>query len=468
MDSKKIILRAAGVFVACVLVMAFFSTTIYNYRLPFVTVDYVQSGAITTTLYGEGAAELLTEYPLYAEYTGTVTIFAREGKTYAAGEVLYAITPDTAAILAELAAQAQTLALLDSRLAQNAADIAFSRAKLAVPASGGNAPADTLNLQPYDSQIAGIALNLATQRTALSNTQALYAAGAVALSDVTAAENAVTSLEMQLADVKAVRQAAIDAHEAQAAQSAADAAKQHADTAAALERTISDLEFQRAEMELNRAAALDKTAALEQMPLTPIDVLAPADCVVNEVMAETGETVGKNQKLLRIGHINDEYEAELVFTSDLATFTADMSLLLSVPSAGQNGIACTILRVTHNKTDMTVRVRFTAEGLTGGERMEARYEHVSGKHMAILPNSALAGASGDYKVYSVVAKPGFFGDEYFLREQSVERYDYNDSVSAVSLYMALETTPYVINSDRVVRDGDRVRLSAGRSFTNTR
>ena len=466
MDSKKIIRRAAAVFVACVLVMAFFSTTIYNYRLPAVAVAYAQSGAISTMLYGEGAAELLTEPPLYADIAGTITVHAREGKTYAAGEILYAVTPDTAAISAELAAQTQALALLDSRLARNEADAAFNREKLAAPPSGS--AAEPLNLQPFDSQIAGIAQSLAAQRTALSNAQALHAADIVTLAEVTAAENAVATLERQLADAQAARQTAIDAHDRQTAQAAANAAKQRAETIASLERTIADLEFQRAEMEISRAAALDAIAALEQMPLAPIDVPAPADCVVSEVMVETGETVGKNQKLLRIGHINGAYEVELVFTSDLATFTADTPLTLAVPSAGQNGIACEILRVTHNKNDMTVRVRFTAAGLVGGERVEARYENISRKYEAILPNSAVFGAPGEYTVYAMEVKPGVFGDEYFLREYYVQRYEYNDSVSAVSLFQNLETTVFVVNSDRAVRSGDRVRLADGWDFTGTR
>ena len=466
MDTKKIIRRTAAVFIVCVLVMAFFSTTIYNYRLPYVSVEYVQAGAITTSLYGEGQAELLMEYPLYAEFAGTITVHAREGKTYVKGEVLFSVTPDTAAISAALAAQAQALALLESRLAQNAYDLTFNKAKLAAPAE--NSATEALNLQPYDSQIAGIEMNLASQRKTLSDMQLLYAMGTVTLSDVTAAENTVTSSEMQLSDAQAARQAAIDTHEKTAVQSAEAAAKQRAETIAALNRTISDLEFQRTEMELSRIETMEKIVVLEKMPLTAMDVPAPSDCVVRNIMVETGETVGMNQKLLRIGHINQEYEAELLFTSDLPAFTEDTDILLSVPSALQNGIHCTILRVTHNKNDMTVRVRFTASGLVGGERIETRYEHISPKHTAILPNSALMGTTGDYKVFAVEMKPGVFGNEYYLRERFVERYDYNDSVSAVSLYMDLDTTPYVVSSDRLIRDGDRVRLADGLSFTGSR
>jgi len=466
MDTKKIIRRAAVVFAACVLVMAFFSTTIHNYRLPIVTVNYVQSGAITTSLYGEGEAELLTEYPLYTEFAGTVVLHARENSVYEAGAPLYSITPDSVSISAELAAQTQTLALLDTRLTQNALDIAFNRTKLSAPLD--NMSADALDLRAFDSQISGIERNLAAQQKALADTQALYTAGVATLAEVTAAENALIALEMQLSDTQAARQDAIAVHEKQAAQAVTDNAKQHAETIAALNRTISDLEFQRAEIEINRAAAAKKIEELNQIPLTAMDIYAPSDCVVTEVMAETGETVGKNQKLLRIGHINQDYEANLLFTSDLPSFTEDASLLLSVPSVGRNGIACDILRIMHNKDDMIVRVRFTAAGLIGGERVEARLENVSRKYEAILPNSAIAGTPGDYKVYAVETKPGVFGDEYYLREWSVERYEYNDSVSAVSLFMDLETTPYVINSDRAVRDGDRVRLANPSDYSGTR
>ncbi|MCL2719393.1 MAG: hypothetical protein FWE14_11505 [Lachnospiraceae bacterium] len=56
--SKKIKLTIAIVLTGIVLILTFFSSTIYNSRLPMVVVGYVEKGAVVNTVNGIGAVEL--------------------------------------------------------------------------------------------------------------------------------------------------------------------------------------------------------------------------------------------------------------------------------------------------------------------------------------------------------------------------------------------------------------------------
>jgi len=92
---KKTILIITCVFVAFVVLLLFFSSTIYNFRLPQVTVAFPgTNGVIVNTVTGSGTVELGDSQSSFAGMDGIITIYGKIGDIIPAGQPLYKITPE--------------------------------------------------------------------------------------------------------------------------------------------------------------------------------------------------------------------------------------------------------------------------------------------------------------------------------------------------------------------------------------
>ena len=89
---KKLILKIIAWFTGLVLIITFFSRTIYNFGLPNVTVDYAKSGSIVKRVSGQGIIELVEQQNYYSDNDGKITLFFSEGDEVKKAEKLYEIS----------------------------------------------------------------------------------------------------------------------------------------------------------------------------------------------------------------------------------------------------------------------------------------------------------------------------------------------------------------------------------------
>ena len=85
---------AAIVFLAVLLVLTFFSSTILNRSLPEVATEYVQEGTITTKVRGTGTVIAKENYDVTIDQTRKVdTVLVRVGDEVAVGDILFVLQP---------------------------------------------------------------------------------------------------------------------------------------------------------------------------------------------------------------------------------------------------------------------------------------------------------------------------------------------------------------------------------------
>jgi hypothetical protein len=67
---------------------------------------------------------------------------------------------------------------------------------------------------------------------------------------------------------------------------------------------------------------------------------------------------------------------------------------------------------------------------------------------------------GSYVLYAEMAK-GFWGYEYYARRMDVGVISHNNINSAISFHSYEENIPVIVSSDRMVFDGERIRIVGG-------
>ena len=119
---------AAIVFLAVLLVLTFFSSTILNRSLPEVATEYVQDGTITTKVRGTGTVVAKENYDVTIDQTRKVdTVLVRVGDEVAVGDTLFILQPGDST---ELDAAKENLANLEEqyqRMLLNASEADYAQ-----------------------------------------------------------------------------------------------------------------------------------------------------------------------------------------------------------------------------------------------------------------------------------------------------------------------------------------------------
>lgn len=115
------------------------------------------------------------------------------------------------------------------------------------------------------------------------------------------------------------------------------------------------------------------------------------------------------------------------------------------------------LTVGYNITPVAAAPEGTVLDISGGEEILAIYERVSYPYEAVVPSSAVHREGADYYMLTVREETGAMGREFIAERMKVYSIlDELDGMIAISLEPVEELI--ITDSDRPVRDGDRVRF----------
>lgn len=112
-----------------------------------------------------------------------------------------------------------------------------------------------------------------------------------------------------------------------------------------------------------------------------------------------------------------------------------------------------------NKKDIIIAIE--SDSLSGGEAGSVRFAKKSSVYSLLVPNSAIHEDSAGTYVLVVDEKHGFLGNENYARKAYVEIEDYDDSKTAVSYGITIDSL-VITGSSKPVSDGDVVRLADAR------
>lgn len=132
---KRLILKIGGVLFAVVLLLTFFSSTLYLRNAPAVLVGFEQSRVITTNMRAEAVVEPNHGYIVYAPRSGIINFHVSESDVVRPARLLFDIRPDEETILRRIENYYTQLERLEISRSMTQADLLFAQSRLAVAAS---------------------------------------------------------------------------------------------------------------------------------------------------------------------------------------------------------------------------------------------------------------------------------------------------------------------------------------------
>ena len=381
---KKLILKIGAVFIGALLLLTFFSRTIYSINLPAVVLEYPSEGSIIRTANGQGIVDFTVKDAYYAEESGKVELLVTAGELVEAGRELFSIT------------------------AEGTADADIIRLKLQ------RARSERDNLQNLD---------LAAAQKDMENSTMLYEEGIITKSQL---DEQILSYQLKQQDVN---------------------------------KTLRDLQYEIEEYELQ----------LKDITRGTTIVTAKRGGMVREIDndIDSGAYVNQNVMIMRIGVAEEGYKALFSLPENVDYLQLGDAVTFNVRSRSLYGVNGEINRLIMENGRLMAQVIFMADGVFGGETAEINVHHTSDLHHNILPLTAIhSDILQDYVLF-VERVEGTFGYEYYARRANIN-IDSQDNYNAAVDLSGSRRLPVIINSDKPVLAGDRVKVVGGSDLVEIR
>ena len=415
----------AFIFIFLILLL-FFSRTIYNYNIPEVSAAKPKRGSISKLEISSGIAIWAETETVYAVAGGSAgSIYVREGDYVEKGQILFEMDFDVPAI--------ERRALeINNNIYRLETDIRNQQSRLrniidAITAASGDDLSNAVN--SLSGQAGLIALEFYRAATNVKNMQIDYELGMQSRNNLLSAENDLKSLFYKY-------------------ESEADE----------LEHSIIvkqiDLEIQK----LSRESIL---AMLSDYRSNTV-VRSPADGVITDLNVERGKFFPENALLVSIG-VGEEFVVECTVSLDNNFINPGDICDLSNSSHVLKG---TVRRVRPGTNGKTVTINISSAGISDGETFDVAFEKVSASSFILVPNSAVNQDSDGYFLYQIKRRKGIMGDEYYLERLNIYIGD-SDRQNTIVLRGITFFDPIVIAGSKALSSGQTVSLrNAGDFFEN--
>jgi hypothetical protein len=198
-----------------------------------------------------------------------------------------------------------------------------------------------------------------------------------------------------------------------------------------------------------------------------ITVVAERDGVVRNIGITPNRYVDRNERILNVGAIESGFKAivylmesvDFLQVGDTVTLNIHVRNLLAMPGS--------IYSLMLVEGRLRVEVRFESDRVSGGETVELQAEHISTLFDTLVPNNALrTDTSGNFVLVAEMVE-GTLRNEYFARRINASIIAQDSRNTAVILHTE-QQLPIIINSDRIVLEGDRIRIVSGSDLVGIR
>jgi len=465
--SKSIIRKLAALLVGALLILTFFSNTIFSLNLPGVVVGSPRTGVATTTFRQEGFVDFPSGASLHTDNAGRINFAVGRGDIVSPGDVLFSLQEDTEQLLERLTAEQGRLQRVLVNLASARSDLAFEESRLAgMTLDDITTIVPPLNLTRFDNEQRQLETEIEQAVEAYAAYRILFEAGAVPRTTVTRAAERIEALRESLQINIMDREREIQEHERITRQ--AEDAGQRTFIA---EQQASRLRIEgfRHSIRLLEMDEQDVLSSLEQLYAQAeagglSTVYAQHYGVVREIPAglESGAYVESNRMVMRLGlREYDSYAVTVYFPDSVGRLPegALQDVRIDIPALEEHGIQGKIQRMSAAYGRVRVEISFaTTANITGGERAVVIIEHFSALSGEMLPNSAIREDTRGYYVLVVEGERNtLLGYSFYARQHRITVQDRGDRSSAITALPAIEL-PVIIISDRPVEAESRVRV----------
>jgi multidrug efflux pump subunit AcrA (membrane-fusion protein) len=393
LDKKSV----GAIIFGLLVLLLFFSKTIYTYNMPEVTGTRPRRGSLSKIEISSGIAAWAETETIYAATAGAVgRVFVREGDHVEEGDALFEMDFDVAAAqrryaeignnMAKLQAEIQglrsRLIIIREALAQDYLSSPEDHDFLPVdyPAPTEAAGVDTV--RSLSGQAGLIAIELERAALNLRNTRMFYDMRFQSRSELNDAENNLKALLYK--------------YEAEAEE---------------LERTLALKSIDLENLRLSHETAAGILSDYRNNAV----IRAPAAGTVVDLAAERGKFFQENAFLVSIG-VGREFIVECTISLDNNFVSPGDACELSNASHVLKGTVWRVRPAAHGKT---ASISVISEEVNDGETFEITFDKTSAATFTLVPSSAINQDNDGYFLYQIKRRRGIMGNEYYLERINI-------------------------------------------------
>lgn len=274
--------------------------------------------------------------------------------------------------------------------------------------------------------------------------------------ETTIAQEDDSTAEAALQSDLRARQEALNEAIAGRNQTLASAGKAVAD-ASAPEASDSSLENVRRDLE-NARADLEKVTALQN---TDGIIVSPTDGVIKNLVVQTGDLTGQTAAAVLYSSDGALRMTGTISKEDMKYVSAGAEVKLT--DNNNNDISgTTVENITENKEDNDIRdlsILLSDDSMAIGQSGDFSILKDSGPYSCCVPLSALYSEDGKDYVYVTDTENTVLGTMMTARKLEVTVQDQNQTTAALGEGSLSTDQAVIVQSDRVLKDGCRVRIS---------
>jgi len=412
---------------AALLLLLFFSKTIYTYNLPAVTGTKPKRGSLSKLEISSGIASWAETETIYAVSGGTAgRVFAREGDAVEKDQVLFEMDFDLAAAERRYTEIGNNIGKLEADINGLRTRLGNIRAVLAATESDADTEEPDAAPPAFSGQAGIIALEISKAKFALNDARLSFEWGFLSKYDLLNVENNLKALFFKY-------------------NAEAD------DLELSLTSKLMDME----NLKLSREAVRDLLRDYRNNAV----IKAPASGTILSLAVEKGKYFPEKALLVSIG-VGSEFFVECGVSQGNNFVNLGDTCELSNASHVLNG---TVRRIKPSMQGKTVTISVRSDEVSDGETFDVTFEKNSAASFVLVPNSAVNQDSDGYFLYQIKRRKGIMGDEYYLARLNIFIGDSDRHNTAVLRGLTF-FDPIVLVSGKALSDGVTVSLKNPEDF----
>jgi len=435
----------AIIFVLLVLLL-FFSRTIYTYNMPTVTGVRPSRGSLNKLEISSGIASWAEKENVYAVSSGIAgRVYVREGDRVEKDQILFEMEYNVAETnrrlseadnnIMKLEADIRVLnsrlnSIRDALAAENGISIQnlpfLTSAELTARQSQAITGINTSSSAEHSTNFELISMEISRARTAFLNAQLSFELGTISRNDFINADNTYKALIVKYeAEIEDLR------------------------------LTVLSRQIDLANLRLNRESIAE---ALRDFRNNTV-VRAPADGIILDLHAERGKFLPENTLLVSIG-VGREFVVECNISLENNFVNPGDTCELSNSS---HVIIGTVRRVRPSANGKTVTISLISDNVSDGESFTIAFEKNSASSFTIVPNRAINQDNDGYFLYQIKRRRGIMGQEYYIDRLNIFIGDSDHQNTAVIRGITF-FEPIVLVGDKSLQAGMTVNLRNADDF----
>lgn len=403
-----------GFFLGFMVLLIFFSKTIYTYNLPEVTAAKPVKGQLSKVEVGHGTVRWARMDSIYIPEGGTIgEIYVREGEQVTAGQKLFSMIYDS---------DENERALQEIENSRNRIQLEIENLLTQIEAA-----------KLPDAELLNTRQQLAEAEFILNACNVLYSEGGVSLQELQKAGHEAGYLRLKCENMK----------------------REAGEREEMLKR---ELETKR--LDLEQLILTEEPLLESQRNYNTHQILtAPSDGMLMICHVAEGRKVDKDVLAAEIG-TGGEYILTCPVALENNFIAPGDSCNLSNASHQIKGVVTSVLPGEQEKL---VSIRFTAENVAAGETLEVLFQKTGETIYNLVPNEAVNKDKDGYYLKQLKRRDGVMGKEYYLDRISIHIGD-SDSRNTAVIQGVTFFEPVMLSGSKKAEPGDVVLLKNAGDF----